>query len=126
MPDRQPFNYAVLRIVPHVERGEFVNAGVVLFCRPLDFLGVRIRCNRARLQALFPDTDVDTAEAHLRSIEAVCRGEDAAGPLGRLSKSERFSWCVAPGSAMIQPSEVHSGLTADPAGQLDQLFTLFC
>jgi hypothetical protein len=118
----QPFAYAVLRVVPSMQRGERLNAGVVLFCRTYDFLDLRTKLDPARLAALAPDLDPAPVRAALQSIADVVRGAPAAGALGALPQSERFGWLVAPSSTIIQPSEVHTGLTDDPAATLEHLF----
>jgi hypothetical protein len=115
------FQYAIVRVVPHVERGECVNAGVVLFCRPRRFLAARIELDEARLRALAPDVDVAAVRGHLDAIERIAAGDPAAGPIAALPASERFHWLVAPSSTIIQPSPVHTGLSDDPAGELDHL-----
>jgi hypothetical protein len=122
-PPPESFSYALLRVVPRVERGEFVNAGVVLFARTRRFLGVRIGLDEARLRALAPEADVSAIERHLESLAAVAAGEPGAGPIARLDQSERFAWIVAPSSTVIQPSPVHTGLCGDePERQLESLF----
>ncbi len=118
----RPFAYALLRIVPRVERGERVNAGVVLFCREYDYLAVRAEVDERRLAALAPGLDAQPLRAHLAALGRVAGGDPAAGALAALEPSERFGWLVAPSSTMIQPSEVHTGLTADPRATLDHLF----
>ena len=118
---RSPYQYAVIRVVPRVERGESLNAGVVLLCRPQRFLGARMALDEARLAAIAPDCDPAAIRAHLDAIEAIARGDDAAGPIARLSQAERFHWLVAPSSTIIQPSEAHTGLTDDPAAALEHL-----
>jgi hypothetical protein len=126
MPARSSFDYAVLRVVPHVEREEFLNAGVILFCRTRGYLAARIALDERRLLALAPDLDAETLaeiRAHLDTIPRICAGERDAGPIGRLSQAERFHWLVAPRSTLIQPSSPHSGLCDDPAAALDRLFT---
>ena len=115
------FQYAIVRVVPRVERGECVNAGVVLFCRPRRFLAARIELDEARLRALAPDVDVAAVRGHLEAIERIAAGDPAAGPIAALPASERFHWLVAPSSTIIQPSPVHTGLSDDPAGELDHL-----
>jgi hypothetical protein len=115
------FQYAIVRVVPRVERGECLNAGVVLLCRPKRFLGARINLDEGRLAALAPGLDPDTIRPHLAAIERIAAGDPSAGPIARLGKAERFHWLVAPSSTMIQPSEVHSGLCDDPAVELDRL-----
>jgi hypothetical protein len=122
VPAAESFSYAVLRVVPHVERGERINVGVVLYCRRRRFLGARIALDEAKLAALAPDCDPAGLLAALASFGAVARGEAAAGPLGRLDDSERFGWLTAPSSTIVQPSPVHTGLTEDPAAELDRLF----
>ena len=122
MSARSPFQYAALRIVPRVERGEAVNAGVVLFCRPLRFLGARTQLDEALLGALAPNCDPSAVREQLRVIELIAAGDAAGGPIAALPASERFHWLVAPASTIVQPGPVHTGLTADPAGELDHLF----
>lgn len=122
MIDRNDFQYTILRIVPRVERGECINTGVVLFCRQRDFLGIRIELDRARLRALAPGLDPASVQPHLDAIAAVVAGDASGGPLARLSPSERFGWVAAISSTVIQPSEVHTGLTDDPAATLEHLF----
>lgn len=122
MPARSSFDYAIVRVVPHVERDEFLNAGAILFCRTLDFLGARISLDVPRLLALAPDVDVEEVGRHLASIPCICAGGPDSGPIGRLSPAERFHWLTSPCSTIIQPSPVHSGLCLDPAATLDHLF----
>lgn len=121
----EPFQYAVLRVVPRVERGERINVGAVLFCRTLRYLDCRVGLSEARrevLRALAPDVDLATIDAHLQAIEGIVRGEPGAGPMAALAQPERFRWITSPSSTVIQPSEVHSGLTDDPAATLDQIY----
>ncbi len=124
MPDapRSPFAYAILRVVPRIDRGEFLNAGVVLLCRPRRFLAARIHLDPARLVALAPGADPDLARARLEALAAVAAGDPHAGPIARMTRAERFHWIVSPASTIVQPSEVHTGMTDDPAGMLDHLF----
>ena len=124
MPEsaRSPFAYAILRVVPRVERGERFNAGVVLFCRQRGFLGAEVRLDERRLAALAPDARADEVRAHLEALVNVAVGEPQAGAIAELPPSERFGWLVAPSSTIIQPSEVHTGLTDDPRKTLDALF----
>lgn len=117
-----PYLYAVLRVVPRVEREEFINAGVVVFSRPGRFLGVRTHLDAAKLRALDPSCDHSLVAAYLAGIEAVAGGEKDAGPIAGLDRSERFHWIAAPSNTIIQPSPVHPGLTTDPAATLDRLF----
>jgi len=111
-----------VRVVPDVERGERFNAGVVLFCRSRRFLGVRTKLDRDKLAALAPGWDGEALASQLLSLELVAAGDLSAGPLARLEQAERFHWLVSPGSTTLQPSAVHTGLTADPAAVLDRLF----
>ena len=124
MPEsaRSPFAYAILRVVPRVERGERFNAGVVLFCRQRGFLGAEVSLDERRLAALAPDARADEVRAHLEVLVNVAAGEPQAGAIAELPPSERFGWLVAPSSTIIQPSEVHTGLTDDPRKTLDALF----
>jgi hypothetical protein len=122
---RDAFEYAVLRVAPRVERGELVNVGVVLFCRTRRFLDVRLELGdrqAAALRALAPDVDLDSVRAHLASIRAIVAGEASAGPIAALDAPERFRWVTAPSSTVIQPSDVHGGVTDDPAASLRELF----
>jgi Protein of unknown function (DUF3037) len=122
VPGREPFQYAALRIVPRVERGEAVNAGVVLFCRPLRFLGARTQLDEALLRALAPDCDPAAVSAALADMERIAAGDATGGPIATLPPSERFHWIVAPSSTIVQPGPVHTGLTSDPAAELADLF----
>ena len=121
-PERSQFQYAVVRVVPRVERGECLNAGVVLLCRPRRFLASRTFLDPVRLRALAPDADADVVAAHLVAIDRIAAGDPGEGPIARMTKPERFHWLVAPSSTIIQPSEVHSGLCEDPAAELEHLF----
>lgn len=118
MPTLSPFDYAIVRVVPCVEREEFINVGVILFCRTRRFLGARIDLDRERLLALAPHCDVEKVQAHLDLILEICEG---AGPIGQLSLSERFYWLVTPRSTTIQVSPVHAGLCSDPAAEVNHL-----
>jgi DUF3037 family protein len=118
-----PFQYAIIRVVPRVERGECLNAGVVLLCRPRRFLAARVELDRGRLAALAPAVDPAMIETHLAAIERIAAGDESAGPIARLGQGERFHWLVAPSSTVIQPSEVHTGLCDDPAAELEGLLT---
>jgi hypothetical protein len=117
------FEYAVVRVVPRVERDEFINAGVILYCRPLDYLAARILLDRERLRALFPDDslDVEVIEAALALFPRICAGDPTAGPIAALDQPERFRWLCAPRSTITQVSPVHVGLCDDPASTLDDL-----
>jgi Protein of unknown function (DUF3037) len=121
----EPFEYAVLRVVPRVERGEGVNVGVVVFCRTRGYLGARIELGarqRSALAALSGDLDVATVQAHLDEVTRIVDGDVDAGPIANLDAPERFRWVTSPSSTMIQPSEVHGGVTDSPEGSLGDLF----
>jgi len=122
VPALSSFDYAVIRVVPRVERGEHVNAGEILFCLERDFLQARIELNEPRLRALWPEADLDLIRQHLEAIPRICNGDPDAGPIARLTLRERFRWLVAPRSTIIQVSPVHSGLCDDPEQALDELF----
>ena len=115
----EPFEYALLRVVPRPERGEFVNAGVVLYCPALRFLGARVHLDPERLRALDPKLDPEAVLAHLEAVRTVCAGGQGAGPIGLLPPGERFGWLVAPRSTVVQPSPVHAGLADDPERALE-------
>lgn len=116
------FEYAVIRVVPRVEREEFVNAGVILFSLESRFLKAVVHLDKKRLSALAPDADVATLRDHLRAFEKVSAGAEDGGPIASLSQRERFRWLVAPRSTVIQVSPVHAGLCEDPERTLEQLF----
>ena len=122
MPAREDFQYAIVRVVPHVERGECLNAGVILYCRRLGFLGARTELDEAALAAVAPDCEPDDVRAHLATLERVAAGAEDGGPIAALPPSERFHWLTAPSSTIVQSSAVHTGLTSDPAGELEHLF----
>lgn len=122
MSESRPFSYALLRVVPCIERGEMLNVGLALFCRQHDFLDLETRLSRKRLAAIAPDLDPEPVEARLRVIRRVVEGDPAAGALAELDPSDRFGWLTAPSSTIIQSSEVHTGLTTDPAAELKRLF----
>ena len=115
------FEYAIIRVVPRVERQEFLNVGVLVSCPAQDFLQARIELDSHRLQALAPEIDLPTVEEYLRIIPKVCEGGDEAGPIGRLPQRARFHWLVAPRSTIIQCSPVHSGLCENPEAALERL-----
>jgi hypothetical protein len=119
---RSPFSYAILRVVPRVERGERFNAGVVVFCRQRGFLGAKVWLDERRLSALAPDVSFADVRGHLEALVRVAQGDRDCGDIAKLPPSERFGWLVAPSSTIIQPSEVHTGLTDDPQATLDALF----
>ena len=121
MPDHSTYDYAVIRVVPRVEREEFVNVGVVVSCPDRDFLEARIELDPARIAALDPTLDIESIRAHLSTIPLICRGGEAAGPIGRLPPRERFHWLIAPRSAVIQVSPAHTGRCEDPDALLTRL-----
>ncbi len=122
MPGSAEFQYALLRVVPRVERGEQMNAGVVLFARRLGFLEAKVWHDADRLRALAPDADPEPLARQLAALARVAAGDPDAGPVAALPQSERFSWIVAPSSTAIQPSPVHMGLCGEPAETLARLF----
>ena len=115
------YDYALIRVVPRVERGEQLNAGVILSCADLEFLDARIELDEAAVLALDPSADLEVLRANLATIPLVCRGGAAAGPIGELPARGRFRWLVSPRSTIIQPSAVHTGRTSDPAACLEHL-----
>jgi len=121
MPVPASFDYAVLRIVPRVEREEFINAGILVFCLEKDYLAARIRFDRDRLKALWAEVDTDLLDKHLTAVQRICEGDPSAGPIAQLSSRERFHWLVSPRSTIIQPSPVHTGVCDATDGLLDRL-----
>jgi len=115
------YDYAVIRVVPRVEREEFVNAGVIVSCPERGFLGAAIELDAARVAALDPTVDLEALRAHLAAIPAICAGGEAAGAIGRMSQKERFRWLTAPRSTIVQTSPAHAGRCDDPAGLLEHL-----
>jgi hypothetical protein len=120
---RHPFEYAVLRVVPRVERGESINGGVLVYCRELDYLGAAVHLDRARLLALDPTADVEHVDAVLQTIATTC-SSDGAGPAAAEEIGRRFRWLTAPRSTVVQAGPVHTGLTADPAAETRRLLEL--
>jgi hypothetical protein len=125
VPTPASFDYAILRVVPRVERQEFINAGVVAFCLEKKYLGARIHLDEARLKALWPQADVELAREHLEAVRRICEGDAAAGPIAKLSQRERFHWIISPRSTIIQPSPVHTGVCDGTEGLLDRLAKQF-
>ncbi len=121
MRGRSSFEYAVIRVVPRVERGEFINVGIVLYCRARSFLDVRVALDEPRLTALAPTADPGEIMRYLAAFQRICRGEPDAGPIGRLTQRERFHWLVSPRSTVIQTSPAHAGLCDNPAMMLEHL-----
>ena len=122
MPASHSFDYALLRLTPHVEREEFINVGVILFCRTLRFLDCRVHLDVGRLAALAPGFDSAAARAQLDLTPLICAGGPAAGPIGEMDQAERFRWLTSPRSTVLQISPVHCGLCSDPQAALDDLF----
>jgi hypothetical protein len=122
VPGLSSFDYAIVRVVPRVEREEFINVGVILFCRTRRFLGARIALDQSRLIALNPNINPAEVEHHLSLIPLICAGGLDAGPIGQLPLADRFHWLVAPRSSTIQTSPVHTGLCTDPEATLNELF----
>jgi hypothetical protein len=121
VPERCAFDYAIVRVVPHVEREEFVNAGAIVFCPARDFLAARIELDEPRLLALAPDIDLPVVRRHLGAIARVCEGAPDAGPIGRLPLRERWHWLVATRSTILQTSPPHAGMGEAPEGALERL-----
>jgi hypothetical protein len=117
-----PFSYAIVRIVPRVERGERLNAGVIVFSRPLGYLAAKTRLDDARLRALWPELDPEDVRPQLAAIERIAAGDPGAGPIAQLDETARFHWLVAPSSTIVQPSAVHTGLCGEPERELEKLF----
>ncbi|MDP4198153.1 MAG: DUF3037 domain-containing protein [Bacteroidota bacterium] len=124
MPEQVSFDYAVVRVVPRVDREEFINVGVIVFARTQKYLAARVALDRDRLLALAPNVDLTEIERHLEQIPKICAGSSGAGPIAQLPQHERWHWLVAPKSTIIQMSSVHSGLCSDPAAELDHLMQI--
>lgn len=121
MRDHDTYDYAVIRVVPRVEREEFINVGVVVSCPQRRFLQAAIEVDERRLTAIDPDLDIDALRKHLAIIPAICKGGEGSGPIGLLSPRERFRWLTAPRSTVVQLSPAHTGRCADPETLLEQL-----
>jgi hypothetical protein len=122
MQNKQVFEYAIIRVLPRVERGEFVNAGVVVYCKNQQFLKAMIQLDERRILSLYKEADVAEIYNHLKAFEQICLGNKAAGPIAALDVSSRFRWLTAKRSTVIQASEIHPGLCTDPLGVLEKLF----
>ena len=120
-PVSAPFQYAIVRVVPRIERGECMNVGVVFFCRPRRYLAARMALDEARLAAFAPELDLEEVRAHLDAMTRIAAGEPGSGPVAQLEQSERFHWLVAPSSTVIQTSPVHTGLCENPEETLARL-----
>jgi hypothetical protein len=118
------YEYAVLRVIPSIERGEVINVGVLVYCRALDFLGCRTHLDETRLRAFAPALDVEGVRMALDAVKALCCGGEQAGQAATESPGRRFRWLTAPRSTIVQPGPVHPGLTTDPAAELDRLLGL--
>jgi len=121
VPAPSSYDYAVIRVVPRVEREEFVNAGVIVSCPAQDFLDCRIELDEARLKALDPNVDLALVRKHLAVIPEICRGGSEAGPIGKLTPRERFRWLIAARSTIIQASPAHTGRCTDPPALMEHL-----
>ena len=121
MPEHSTYDYAVIRVVPRVDREEFVNVGVIVSCPDRQFLDCRIELDEARLRALYPGVDMELVRRHLASIPAICSGGEAAGAIGKLPPRERFRWLIAPRSTIIQASPAHTGRCSDPPALMEHL-----
>ncbi len=121
MPKQNLYDYAIIRVIPRVEREEFINAGVILSCNDKRFLKAAIALDPEKLKALDPNVDLEMVNAHLEAIKKISAGTPDAGPIGQLHRRERFHWLTAPRSTMIQTSPVHTGHCNDPDGALERL-----
>lgn len=121
MPAQRSYDYAVIRVVPRVERQEFVNVGVILWCRDQDFLEARLELDESRLRMMDPDVDLEAVRRHLASFAIICAGGPESGPIGQLPKRERFDWLVAPRSTIIQTSAVHTGRCESVGSTMERL-----
>jgi hypothetical protein len=122
MQAKRIFEYAVIRVMPRVERGECLNVGVILFCKQEGYLDMRYLLDAERLKALYTDIDIEDVRCHLASFEKICRGDATGGAIAQLDRPSRFRWLSAKRSTIIQASEIHPGLTSDPAATLEKLF----
>ena len=123
MPEPSSFDYAIIRLVPHEERGEFINVGVILYCRAQAYLDARIAFDPKKLGALDPDADVESVRKQLESISQICQGGKNLGALSELSQGERFFWLVSPRNTIVQMSPMHTGICVDPVAELEHLLT---
>ena len=123
MPEKHLYDYAVIRVLPRVDREEFMNVGVILYCAPKNFLRAECDINEERLRTFAADADLSELNEHLESLCRICKGGETAGPIGKLSIGERFRWLTAPRSTIVQTSPVHTGLTTDPETTLQDLLT---
>lgn len=121
MPATSSYDYAIIRVVPYVERGECINVGIILFCRTRRFLGALLHLDQPRLGVLAPQLDFSAVQQQLEYLLQVCYGKEGSGPIGLLPPSERFHWLVAPRSTIVQTSPTHSGICSDPESTLQDL-----
>ncbi len=121
MPEPSSFDYAIIRLVPHEERGELINVGVILYCRAQAYLDVRIAFDPQKLRALDPDADVESVRKQLEAIPQICKGGKNLGALSELSQGERFFWLVSPRNTIVQMSPMHTGICTDPVAELEHL-----
>jgi hypothetical protein len=121
VPAISSYDYAIIRVVPFVERGECINIGVILFCRTRRFLDMLVHFDEQRLRAFAPALDLSCVQQQIEALIQICHGGDASGPIGQLSQAERFHWLVSPRSTIIQISPVHCGTCSDPASALQNL-----
>ena len=124
MAARDVFEYALVRVVPRIERGEMINAGVLVYCRAQSFVGARVHLDEARLRCLDAAVDVAAVRAALRGYQEICAGGEEAGQAGGDDPGRRFRWLTAPRSTIVQPGPIHTGLTGDPRGEADRLLDL--
>lgn len=122
MPEKHVFEYAVIRIVPKVERGEFLNAGVIVFCKRQKYLAMRYKVDAQRLQAFAPDIDLEEISRYLHAWDVICQGKPQGGEIALKDHAERFRWLTAAKSTVLQCSKVHPGLSTNPEHLLDDLF----
>ncbi|SEN73306.1 DUF3037 domain-containing protein [Actinacidiphila rubida] len=124
MNGRDVFEYALVRVVPRIERGEMINAGVLVYCRAQSYVGARVHLDEARLRCLDPDVDVDGVRAALRGYQGICAGGARAGQAAEDDPGRRFRWLTAPRSTIVQPGPIHTGLTSDANHEADRLLEL--
>jgi hypothetical protein len=122
VPITASFDYAVVRVVPRVERQEFVNVGVIVFCLERRMLQAKVYVDEARLRSLWPGLDLATVKQHAEAVVRICAGDESAGPIAKLSQRERFQWLIAPRSTMIQTSAVHTGIVTEDGPPVERLF----
>jgi len=122
MQEKHLYEYAILRLVPKVERGEYVNVGVVLYCKSLKTLNFQYKINKDRMLALFPEIDLSEVENHLLSFEKICKSTKDSGLIGQQDQASRFRWLTAKRSTIIQSSKTHPGLCVEPQSAIDKIF----